>query len=131
MALSRIALIAALAAVPAAAAQAQPAAPDPVETQRESVREVVAPQCDEAVGDEIVVCGEREEEQARRYRVAPTARAPGAADRAGGEQREAMTAGSETCSTVGPNQRCTRGLDVIGIGFAIVRAVRAIRARRD
>ena len=130
MALSRIALLALALAVAPAAAAAQPVtAEQAIEVQRESVRSVVSPDCPEAVGDEIVVCGEREQE---RYRLPlPVERIPGAADRAGGEQVAAMNQDSSLCTPVGRNQRCTRGLDMLGIGFAIIRGIQAIRARRD
>jgi hypothetical protein len=129
--LSRTALflIPALLAAPAAA---QPGtAQRALDSQRSEVRSVVSSECDEAVGDEIVVCGRRAEEEARRYRVDPSPDPPRSGDRAGGEQLDAMGLGTSPCTTVGPVQRCTRGLDVIGIGATIFRGIRAIRARRD
>lgn len=132
MPLSRIAPAAALILLPAAAA-AQPAPSDEaIALQREIVRSAIrAPECDRGSADEIVVCGrspEQEAEEARRYRVAPT---PHEAERAGGSQRDAMAASDQRCTPVGRDQRCSGGLDLIGIGFAIVRTVQAIRARRD
>ena len=132
MALSRMALLAG-AALAASPAHAQPPAlgADAVEAQRGDVRAVAVPDCPEPTAEEIVVCGRREEEEARRFRVAPTPYAPGLADRAGGAQLEAMEAGDTRCSTVGLNQNCGGGLDVIGVGMTIIRGIRAIRARRD
>ena len=132
MALSRIGLAASLMLVPVPAFAQPDDADEAIARQRESVRSAIrAPECDRGDGDAIVVCGrspEQEEEEARRYRVAPTAVA---SERAGGAQRDAMAANDQRCTPVGRAQQCSGGLDVIGIGFAIVRTVQAIRARRD
>ena len=135
MGLSRIALaglagLAALAAAPAAA-QPDPAA-GAAAAQREEVREAIFG-CGETNPEEIVVCGrrDREEAESQRYRVPPGAAYSGPRDSAGGSQRHAMGAGDDPCSPVGTNQRCGGGLDVMGVGAAIVRGIRAVRARRD
>jgi len=79
---------------------------------------------------EIVVCGTREED--RRYRLPLAAeRTPGAAERAGGEQRAALALDTGGCTTVGRDQQCGGGLDMIGVGFAIARAIAQAVANRD
>ena len=132
MALSRIALAASLMLVPAPAFAQPDPADEAIARQREIVRSAIrAPECDRGDGSELVVCGrspEEEEEEARRFRVAPTAVA---AERAGGSQRDAMAANDQRCTPIGRAQQCSGGLDILGIGFAIVRTVQAIRARRD
>ena len=104
---------------------------DPVEAQRAEVRAIVRPECPRGgPDDEIVVCGRRDDQ---RYRV-PTQFVPGsipAGARAGGEQRAAMAANDQRCSPVGRDQQCNGGLDVIGIGFTIARAIGQALARRD
>ncbi|HEX8644777.1 MAG TPA: hypothetical protein VF702_12780 [Allosphingosinicella sp.] len=131
MALSRIALAAALAAAAAPAAAQPDAAPDALAAQREIVRAAVLDDCGDAEGDEIVVCGRRAEEaRSRRYRVAPGDYS-GPRDSAGGAQLYAMEANDDRCSTVGPNQRCSGGVDVLAVVFGAVRIVQALRARRD
>jgi hypothetical protein len=111
-----------------AAAQLEPP-PDPVADQQAEIRAIVS--CPRAVGDEIVVCGRREEEEARRFRVEPTPYQPTAADRAGGAQRDALAIDTSRCTTVGRAQQCGGGLDILGIGATIIRGIIAIRARRD
>lgn len=127
-------LVPLLAAWPgAAAAQAVTAvtAEEAIARQQAMVRDVVERRC--AAGAEsgdIVVCGRREPIQ--RYRVPlPVQPAPGVHGRAGGEQLAAMDAGNGRCSTVGRDQQCGGGLDVIGIGFTIARAVVKALANRD
>lgn len=92
--------------------------------QRAELRQALRLDCRTAEdAGEIVVCGSRDAEN-RRHRL-PLAGAPpaGAADRAGGEQRAALAADSSSCTTVGREQRCNGGLDMIGIGFTIARAI--------
>ncbi|HEX8642541.1 MAG TPA: hypothetical protein VF702_01355 [Allosphingosinicella sp.] len=130
MALSRIALAGALLAAPAAAQ------PDPVagalDAQREIVRSAASPDCGSDDAEEIVVCGRsEEEEQSRLYRVPPTPYTQTAADRSGGAQRDAMRLGSERCSTVGRAQSCGGTIPILEAIGLVVRAVQAVRARRD
>ena len=102
-----------------------------IQARRGELRTALRLDCPPAGDDgEIVVCGNVEED--RRYRVDPTVQAsPRGADRAGGEQRAALAIDSSRCTAVGRDQRCTSGLDVIGIGFAIARAVGQALANRD
>jgi hypothetical protein len=86
--------------------------------------------CPVAADDEIVVCGDRREDERHRLPL-PLEREPGAADRAGGEQMAALNAGTGRCSTTGPHVQCAGGLDLIGIAFQIARALLRARANRD
>ena len=132
MAKSRMAgtLIAALLAAVPAPARAQ-SVDALVATQRDSVSGVVRPRCERGPDpEEIVVCGTRDDE---RYRV-PAQLVPGsipARDRAGGEQLAALAANDQRCTPIGRDQQCNGGLDVIGIGFTIARAIVQAIARRD
>ncbi|MGQ0588770.1 MAG: hypothetical protein ACT4N8_04455 [Sphingosinicella sp.] len=118
-----------------ASALAQSAPPaDPaalIEAQRRELLATIRPACPAAGPDaEIVVCGRRDED---RYRV-PVTVAPGsapAAAGAGGEQRAALAIDTSRCTTVGRDAQCTGGLDAIGIGTALVRAVGQALANRD
>ncbi len=122
--------IAFLAAMPVAA---QPLSDSSlVDAQRMALRSTIRAGCPPARNDdEIVVCGSREAEQQRHRLPLPVARVPTSADSAGGEQRAALAADSSHCTTVGRDQQCNGGLDLIGIGFTIVRAVIEAAARRD
>ena len=102
-----------------------------LQARRGELRDALRLDCPPADDDEeIVVCGRLEED--RRYRVEPNGQAsPRGADRAGGEQRAALAIDSSPCTTVGADQRCTKGLDVIGIGFAIARGIGQALANRD
>ena len=132
MAKSRMAgtLIAALLAAAPAPALAQ-SVDTLVAAQQDGIRGVVRPRCERSPDpEEIVVCGTRDDE---RYRVPPQL-VPGsipAGARAGGEQRAALAANDQRCTPVGRNQQCNGGLDVIGIGFTIARAIVQAIARRD
>ena len=123
-----------LAATPPDAAAAQPAEVEQAIAQQQAgVRSLVRRDCRRPGADreeEIVVCGRREQDARHRLPLA-VAGSPGPADRAGGEQLAAMRAGEDRCSPVGRAQRCNGGLDVIGIGFVIARAIAQARARRD
>lgn len=94
------------------------------------LRTEIRPGCPPAPStDDIIVCGRREDEQ---FRVPPSDRSRNTSHRAGGEQMQALADGTPSrCTTVGPNQQCTRGLDVFGIIFGIARLVAQARANRD
>ena len=131
MALSRMALVAPF-AVYAAPAAAQPdRAEEAVAAQRREVRQAIAPECERSTVEVLVVCGRTEEQQeaeSRRYRVAGT---PIRRETAGNAQRDAMAANDQRCTPVGRAQQCNGGLDVIGIGFMVARAIATAAARRD
>ena len=122
-------LLALLAATPAVA---QPVdAERLVEAQREALRASMRLDCPAAgENDEIVVCGSRDEDRDQRLPL-PVPREPRAADRAAGEQRAALDIDSSRCTAVGRAQQCNGGLDMIGIGFAIARAIGAAIADPD
>ncbi|MGZ8346073.1 MAG: hypothetical protein ACXWUP_03050 [Allosphingosinicella sp.] len=111
-----------------------------ISTQHAELRQTLRLDCPPATDDEeIVICGSRDEQE--RYRLPPTQGPARSADRAGGEQRAALAVDSSRCAAVGPNQQCTRGLDMIiigpaapagaGIGFAVAHAVAQVIANRD
>lgn len=101
-----------------------------IERQRAEVEAAIRPTCDRGDEEDIVVCGAREDQ--RRFRVPPLAM-PGAraAQRAGGEQRAALAIDTSPCTTVGRDQRCNAGLDVIGIALTIARSVAQALLNRD
>ena len=78
--------------------------------------------------DEIVVCG-RKPDDGDRYRL-PLPVEPTPGQRTRGEPLTAAEVASkrETCSTVGPNQNCGGGLDIIGMAAMIAVGVAKIVA---
>jgi hypothetical protein len=98
---------------------------------RRQVSEMVAQACPSGTTDsDVVVCGRRA--GVSRYRLPlPVAPTPGTGERAGGEQLAAMEAGGTRCSAVGRDQQCGGGLDIFGIGFAVVRGIAQALANRD
>lgn len=120
---SRIALALILAPAPAVAGQAEEAgealtAEQAIETQRRQLVEGSGIDC-RASGDEIVVCGRRED----RERAALAARsAPGARTALGpGEPpsgREAMNAGTRSCAE---SRQCGAYIDFIKAGRVLVK----------
>lgn len=126
---SSMALLIAFGGVACEAAAQEPAAA--IEAQQAMVRAAVAADCDPTGDpDEIVVCGRRADD--RRHRLPlPLERPAAAADRAGGEQLAAMEAGSSRCTPAGRAQQCNGGLDVIGIGFTVARAILQALQNRD
>ena len=131
MAKSRIALTLIVLTVPAAAVAQAPTPDQLVEAQRSRLREAIRIDCPPAGDeDEIVVCGSLGEDR-HRLPLTPAPDPRGAGSRAGGEQRAALGIDSSPCTTVGPNPRCTQGLDVIGIAVTVARAVAQALANRD
>lgn len=111
------------------------AAPEPdslVERQREQLRAALRLDCPASGPDEIIVCGAREQPSQDRHRLnlAPST-PPGPAHRAGGEQRDALAIDTSRCTPVGRDQVCTSGLNMIGIGFAVARAIANALEQRD
>lgn len=97
------------------------------------MRDMVATVCPQnALDDEVVVCGRRPGYQ--RYRI-PLAEElqerGGIPPRAGDAQLYAMEANDQRCSPVGRDQMCGGGLDIIGIGFTMVRGIAQALANRD
>jgi len=106
-------------------------ADEAVAMSRRQVSDMVGRSCPPGTTDsDVIVCGRRE--GVSRYRLPlPVEPTPGRRERAGGEQLAAMDAGHTRCSAVGRDQQCGGGLDMIGIGFAIVRGVAQALANRD
>jgi len=110
-----------------AGANAQPVDPQAmIEAQQRELRASINPRCPTSTNpDEIVVCGRTNHE---RYRVPPQ-EVPGAipnGDRSGGEQRAALNNDDRRCTTIGRDQQCNGGLNVLAIGGFIAQAVEAI-----
>ncbi len=121
-------LLVAAAALPAAAAAQGPA--DAAARQQAEVRALVAQSCPAGEGSEVVVCGRREPVQ--RYRAPlPELAATRTPERAGDAQLAALATDSGRCSPAIRDQQCGGGLDMIGIGFTIARAVVQALANRD
>jgi hypothetical protein len=81
--------------------------------------------------DEVVVCGRRPGFQRYRVPMAGADLGPGSRERAGDAQLSAMAANDQSCSPVGRDNGCGGGVDLIGIGFTIVRAITQALANRD
>jgi hypothetical protein len=118
---SRMTLLFAATSLPGAAMAQADAADLAIDAQRRMVREMVSDRCPpRANPDDILVCGRRSAIEAYRLPL-PVAQHPGLRERAGGEQLAAMEAGGSRCSTVGRDQLCGGGLDVLAIAFTAVR----------
>ena len=107
-------------------------ADEAIAMDRARLRNMVGTTCPEGLLDsEVVVCGRREGIQ--RYRVPAADPVAGAAmrGRPGDAQLSAMEANDQRCSPVGRDQQCGGGLDMIGIGFTIVRGIAQALANRD
>jgi hypothetical protein len=98
---------------------------------RARTRDIIDTECPQGQLEEVVVCGRRPGYQRWRVPLRGPDVSPGTRARAGDAQLHAMEAGSTRCSAVGRDQQCGGGLDVIGIGFAIVRGVTQALANRD
>jgi len=107
-------------------------ADEAIAMDRARVRGILDRECPPGLLDEdVVVCGRRPGYQ--RYRVPMTGPdiSRGTRARAGDAQLHALDAGRTGCSAVGRDQQCGGGLDVIGIGFALVRGIAQALANRD
>ena len=124
-----------------AAADAPPVPPEPLTIvsaeealalDRVRMRDVVNTECPPGQLDEdVVVCGRRPGFQRYRVPMAGADVSEGTRERAGDAQLYAMEAGSTRCSAVGRDQACGGGLDIIAIGFTIVRGIAQALANRD
>ena len=81
--------------------------------------------------EEVVVCGRRPGIQRYRVPMAGPDFSQGTHIRAGDAQLHAMAANDQDCSPVGRDQMCGGGIDLIGIGFAVVRGIAQALANRD
>ena len=107
-------------------------ADEAIAMDRARLRNMVGTACPQGLLDsEIVVCGRREGIQ--RYRVPAADPVAGAAmrSRPGDAQLHAMEANDQRCSPVGRDQQCGGGLDLLGIGFMIVRGITQALLNRD
>jgi hypothetical protein len=114
--------------LPLGAAAAQPAitAEAALENQQRQVERAVGTDCRRSTDDsEIIVCGR----SMQAYRVPfPDERVPG--ERRGllpGEAPSgvsALSANTSPCSTTGPNQRCSGGLDFLAVGSVLIKAIK-------
>lgn len=106
-------------------------ADEAISMSRRQVSDIVARGCPPGTADsDVVVCGRRARVSPYRLPL-PADPVPGTGEVAGGAQLAAMEAGSTRCSAVGRDQQCGGGLDMIGIGFAIVRGIAQALANRD
>lgn len=129
---SRMALMLLLAVLPNPASALPAGADQLIGTQRRSLRTLMRIECPSAEDpDEIVVCGSREEEDRRHRLPQATTASSSRASRAGGEQRAALAEAVDTCTPVGRDQQCNGGVDLIGIGFTVARAIAQAIANRD
>ena len=121
-------LLVAAAAFPAATAAQGPE--EAAARQQAQVRALVAQSCPLGNGNEVVVCGRREPVQ--RYRAPlPELAATRTPERAGDAQLTALATDAGRCSPAIRDQQCGGGLDVIGIGFTVARAVVQALANGD
>jgi hypothetical protein len=108
-----------LIALAAAPAFAEPlTAEEAIARQKEQLRDALGLDCDRSgQGEDIVVCG-RSGPDPNRVPF-PDQRLPGERVRLGPSEAPSglagLEAGQSPCSTVGPNQRCSGGLDVFRV----------------
>ena len=98
---------------------------------RARVREIMETECPPGLSDEVVVCGRRRGIQRYRVPMADPVFGRGTGVRAGDAQLHAMEANDQRCSPVGRDNGCGGGLDLIGIGFTIIRGITQALANRD
>lgn len=98
---------------------------------RARVREIMETECPPGLSDEVVVCGRRRGIQRYRGPMADPVFGRGTGLRAGDAQLHAMEANDQRCSPVGRDNGCGGGLDLIGIGFTIIRGIAQALANRD
>lgn len=98
---------------------------------RARVHEILDTECPPGLNDEVVVCGRRLAFQRYRVPTADPVLGRGTGVRAGDAQLHAMEANNQSCSPIGRDNGCGGGLDLIGIGFTIVRGIAQALANRD
>jgi hypothetical protein len=99
---------------------------------RERMRSLLETDCPPIrLDDEVVVCGRRPDYRRFRVPMAGPDVSRGTRERSADAQLHALEAGSNRCSAVGRDQTCGGGLDLIGIGFTIVRGIAQALANRD
>ena len=120
--------------LPEAGAPDQPTlvtADEAIAIARLRLHDILDTECPPSLDDDVVVCGRRPGFQ--RYRVPITGpdTSPGTRERAGDAQLTAMEANSQRCSPVGRDNGCGGGIDIFGLGFAILRGIRQALENRD
>ena len=98
---------------------------------RARVHEILDTECPPGLSDEVVVCGRRRAFQRYRVPMADTVLGRGTGVRAADAQLHAMEANNQRCSPVGRDNGCGGGIDLIGIGFTIIRGIAQALANRD
>jgi hypothetical protein len=107
-------------------------AEEAIEMDRARVHAILDRNCPPGLLDEdVVVCGRRPGFQRYRVPMAGPDVSEGTRERAGDAQLYAMEANDQSCSPVGRDQMCGGGIDLIGIGFTIVRGIAQALANRD
>jgi hypothetical protein len=98
---------------------------------RARVHEILDTECPPGLSDEVVVCGRRLAFQRYRVPMADPVLGRGTGVRAADAQLHAMEANDQSCSPIGRDNGCGGGIDLIGIGFTIVRGIAQALANRD
>ena len=107
-------------------------ADEAIAMDRARLRNMVGTACPQGLLDsEVVVCGRREGIQRYRVPAADPVAGAGMRSRPGDAQLYAMEANNQRCSPVGRDQQCGGGLNMIGIGAAIVQGITQALANRD
>jgi hypothetical protein len=99
---------------------------------RAQLRDMLSIDCPPGrAGDEVVVCGRRRDQSRYRLPMAEAQLGRGTGVRAGDAQLHAMEANDQSCTPIGRDNGCGGGIDLIGIGFTIVRGIAQALANRD
>jgi hypothetical protein len=98
---------------------------------RARVHEIMDTECPTGLGDEVVVCGRRRAFQRYRVPMPDPVLGRGTGVRAADAQLHAMEANDQSCSPVGRDNGCGGGIDLIGIGFTIIRGIAQALTNRD
>ena len=107
-------------------------ADEAIAQDRVRMRDVVNTECPPGqLDDDVVVCGRRPGFQRYRVPMSGADVSEGTRERAADAQLYAMEAGSTRCSATGRDQECGGGLDIIAIGFTIVRGIAQALMNRD
>ena len=107
-------------------------ADEAIAMDRARVHAIIDRECPPGLLDEeVVVCGRRPGVQGYRVPMTGPDFSQGTRTRAGDAQLHAMAANDQRCSPVGRDQMCGGGIDLIGIGFTIVRGIAQALANRD
>ena len=106
-------------------------ADEAIAMDRVRMRDFVQIVCPPGQLEEVIVCGRRPGYQRYRVPMSGPDVSRGTRERVADAQLSAMEAGGTGCSAVGRDQMCGGGLDIIAIGFTIVRGIAQALANRD